>query len=207
MRFLLTGGTLNPLKGDYLEGIIRCGHTGTVVYPGEGVSSLDGYGALMLTGGGDIYPERFGKNVLPNGSETFDTERDILEFELFRMFYDRRKPVFGICRGMQVINVALGGTLWQDLPSQRGVIHSSPETPVSHAVIWSGPGGMNLPAVVNSYHHQAVRDLGEGLAVTSAAYDGVIESIEHIEYPIYAVQWHPEKDGAYETFPGLLDFC
>ncbi|MDR0293394.1 MAG: gamma-glutamyl-gamma-aminobutyrate hydrolase family protein [Oscillospiraceae bacterium] len=198
MRFLLTGGTLNPLKGDYLAALARYGHTGTVVYPGQPYPDVNGYDALLLPGGADIEPARFGAPLLKNGSETLDTERDKLEFAVFADFFRLGKPIFGICRGLQVINVALGGTIWQDLPSQCGLCHVSAdgEPPMTHKIRWAGRTEMD----VNSYHHQAVRDPGKGLAVTARAADGVIEAIEHKTHPVIAVQWHPEKGGAYEAF-------
>jgi len=194
MRFLLTGGTINPLKDEYLNALARLGHEGDIIYPREAPSDMRLYDALLLPGGADIDPARFNAALLPNHSETVDPARDGLEFALFERFVLLGKPVFGICRGIQVINVALGGTLWQDLPSQCGRVHASAEgsPPQTHTVFLTG-----TPQVVqtNSYHHQAVRTTGKGLQVTGRSADGVIEAIEHQSLPIRAVQWHPEKGG------------
>ncbi|MDR1692871.1 MAG: gamma-glutamyl-gamma-aminobutyrate hydrolase family protein [Oscillospiraceae bacterium] len=192
MRFLLTGGTLNPLKDEYLAALTRFGHDGVVVYPGDPIPEPNEFDALLLPGGGDIAPERFGCAPLTNGSEKLDVPRDELEFSLLRRFLQSQgKPIFGICRGMQVINVALGGTLWQDLPSQCGLIHSSEAgEPLRHPV--TTETGDTL--LVNSYHHQAVREAGRGLRVTARSGDGIAEALGDGTGRIRAVQWHPEKD-------------
>jgi putative glutamine amidotransferase len=191
MRFLLTGGTLNELKPDYMDVLEALGHTGTVVYPGEPVPDTGDFDALLLPGGGDIGPERFGSAPLANGSETPDLARDALEFPVFAGFLRSGKPIIGICRGMQVINVALGGTLWQDLPSQRGLTHSAGKDlpPMTHEVVFTN----GERETVNSYHHQAVRDAGRGVLITARCADGIAEAMAHEIYPIRAVQWHPEK--------------
>jgi putative glutamine amidotransferase len=190
MRFLITGGTLNPLKPDYLTALGEHGHNGTVIYPGD-ASDFAGFDALLLPGGGDIDPKRFGSHPLENGSETFDFPRDDLEFRLFNLFYAADKPIIGICRGMQVINVALGGTLWQDLPFQCGLSHAAPEgaEPMVHTVIFAD----GKTEKVNSYHHQAVRRAGRGLTITARSDDGMAEALEDTTRKIRAVQWHPEK--------------
>lgn len=191
MRFLLTGGTLNPLKPDYLDVLSRLGHTAEVLYPGEPRPDTSVYDALLLPGGGDIDPSRFMAPLLANGSEVLDAPRDELEFTIFDEFFRAGKPILGICRGLQVINVALGGSIWQDLPSQRGLIHAAPEgcPPLTHKVIFTDGDTES----VNSYHHQAVNHLGRGLLVTARSPDGVVEALEHDTLPIRAVQWHPEK--------------
>jgi putative glutamine amidotransferase len=193
MRFLLTGGTLNPLKDDYLAALEAYGHTGAVIYPGDAFTDFGDYDALLLPGGGDIDPARFSSEPLANGSETFDFPRDEQEFRLFDLFYADKKPIIGICRGMQVINVALGGTIWQDLPSQRGLSHAAPDgaEPMTHTVFFTDGKTME----VNSYHHQAVRGTGRGLTVTARSADGMAEALEDEPRNIRAVQWHPEKAG------------
>jgi putative glutamine amidotransferase len=195
MRFLITGGTLNPLKDDYLTALAAYGHTGEIIYPGETVncqlSTVNCHDALLLPGGGDIDPARFGSVPLENGGEVFDIPRDGLEFRLFEMFYAAKKPVIGICRGMQVINVALGGSIWQDLPLQCGLSHAAPDgaEPMTHTVVFTDGTQME----VNSFHHQAVRKPGRGLTVTARSADGMPEALEG--NLIRAVQWHPEKTG------------
>lgn len=146
---------------------------------------------LLLSGGGDIHPSYYGK-YLTGLHTSVDQQRDEREWELLQQFCERKKPVFGICRGIQVIDVFFGGTLFRHL----GTAHVHDTT--IHTVITSENGrlrsmfGENLP--VNSYHHQAIRTLGAGLYVTAVSdADGVIEAIEHDSLPVMAVQWHPER--------------
>jgi putative glutamine amidotransferase len=163
---------------------------------------LDRVDGLLFTGGGDISPASYGAE--PEESvRGINVERDTFEFELVQKARERKMPVMGICRGMQVINVALGGTLIQDLPSHTGV-HD-------HDVAGEGvyvphlqarvEDGTRLSTVVgaglhsiNSIHHQAVDKLGEGLSIVASAIDGTVEAIDHAdpEWPFIAVQWHPE---------------
>lgn len=147
---------------------------------------------LLLPGGGDIVPEFFGERPLFDNL-SLDREKDEQELSLLKQFLKRGKPVFGVCRGMQLINVALGGTLWQDLPGQLGVTH----TDTSHEV--TSACGTTLCELfggkfrVNSYHHQAVKKPADGIRVSALSPDGVIEAIEHERLPVSGVQWHPEK--------------
>ena len=191
MRFLLTGGTLNPLKDEYLAALTGYGHTGAVAYPGDPRPCAHDYDALLLPGGGDIDPARFFLAPLENRSETFDIPRDEFEFTLFDRFFTLKKPILGICRGMQLINVALGGTLWQDLPSQCGLTHTAAKDaePMAHTVVFDN----GAVRTVNSFHHQAVRKVARGLSVTARSGDGMAEALKHDVLPVRAVQWHPEK--------------
>ena len=133
-----------------------------------------------------------------------DTDRDAFEMDLTRAFTAVGKPILGICRGCQVLNVALGGDLWQDLPSQKGVRHSSPvpvegfEDPVLFHEVIAVPGSpiarlFGERFLVNSIHHQACRTLGRGLVCDgTCAQDGIIEAFRHESMPWYGVQFHPE---------------
>ena len=148
---------------------------------------------LLLTGGGDVAPEVFGGGLRFPSVEV-DEWRDTLEFLLLREFLNLKKPVFGICRGIQLLNVAFGGTLWQDLSAQhRGLDH----TKGIHRVTTKAGSLLSLlygvRFEVNSFHHQAVRELGEGLVATAIAEDGVVEAVEHRSLPVWAVEWHPER--------------
>ena len=129
--------------------------------------------------------------------------RDALEFELVRRAVDEGLPLLAICRGMQVLNVALGGTLWQDVPSQLPAAgpHSqtAPRDEPTHGVKLLGEGTRLYAAAgarelrVNSFHHQAVKALGRGLREVAWADDGLVEGIEMPEHPFaVGVQWHPE---------------
>ncbi len=150
---------------------------------------------LLLTGGADVEPARYGEQTMPECGK-LDLWRDEAELAYARAFIEAKKPILGICRGMQLINVALGGTLYQDIPSQLGFDHPSG---ITHEVV--AREGSDLERLfgrrftVNSYHHQAVRELGEGL-VADAVFAGderIVEAMHHTELPIAAYQWHPER--------------
>jgi putative glutamine amidotransferase len=162
---------------------------------------LDG---LVLTGGGDIDPARFGEPRHPATSEVSEA-RDALELGLVGKALADDVPLFAICRGLQVVNVALSGNLYQDIADQMGsqLPHSQkePRDQPSHKVKVLGEGtrlGTILGALeleVNSMHHQAIKKLGEGLREVAWAPDGVIEAAE-LEAPerfLVGVQWHPEE--------------
>lgn len=154
-------------------------------------SDLPSCDALLLTGGGDIEPYRYGGND-PSACD-LDPARDEAELSLFRQALHRRCRIFGICRGMQLINVALGGTLCS-LPG--GHRPESGHGDIFHAVRSSDPlltGLYGERFTVNSHHHQAVARLGDGLCIAAAAADGTVEAVRHTELPILGVQWHPER--------------
>lgn len=146
---------------------------------------------LILSGGGDIHPAFYGQ-VISGQAMSVDEQRDERERDLLHCFCKREKPVLGICRGLQVIDVFFGGTLFRELGTAR--LHEN----TVHTVITSESGSLRemfgKSLLVNSYHHQAIRTLGRGLIVTAVSEaDGVIEGIEHEELPITAVQWHAER--------------
>ena len=149
---------------------------------------------LLLTGGADLDPRLYGEAVL-NDTVKVQPERDDFELALFWAFYRRGKPIFGICRGCQLINVALGGTLYQDLVEQKGLMHSDPE--LRHAVhVEEGSVLHRLFGTqffVNSTHHQAVKDAAPGLRITARSDEGIVEAFEHESLPILATQFHPER--------------
>ena len=154
------------------------------------------YDGLLLPGGGDVAPERYGQTM--NGSDEPDLKLDELQFAVTDRFFRARKPILGICRGHQLLNVYFGGTLIQDLPS--GGIHdwdkgkSADKVHLTEAV----PGswidalyGQRFPT--NSAHHQAVDRPGSGLIVDQRSSDGVVEAMHHACGYVYSVQWHPER--------------
>ncbi len=152
--------------------------------------------ALLLSGGQDVDPTWYGEEVL-NDSVVIDLARDAYEMELCRAFLTRKKPIMAICRGFQLLNVVLGGTLYQDLLAQMGFIHSNSE--IRHP-FYAEEGSVLYRLYgevfrVNSTHHQAVRDLGKGLRVTGRSIEGIIESYESSDPQqlIWGTQFHPER--------------
>ncbi len=149
---------------------------------------LDG---LVLTGGADVTPGRYGAE--PDGRGSYEPERDAQELALFEMALAANVPVLGVCRGLQVINVATGGTLHQDVPPHSR--YDDPSGTVHPVSFGEGTrlGGLYGPRIeVNSLHHQAVDGVGSGLAVTARADDGTVEGLEMEGRDVVAVQWHPE---------------
>ncbi len=169
---------------------------------------------LVLTGGGDVNPARYGEEPHPAVTGVSD-DRDATEEAVVNLAIDRDIPILAICRGMQVLNVALGGTLIQDIPGMAGnaVVHASPDG--LHAIRVAPSGRLAslvgaATAEVNSRHHQAVKALGDGLQAVAWASDGVIEGIEMIGHWVVGVQWHPEdmveeSDVARRLFAGLVE--
>ena len=150
---------------------------------------------LLLCGGGDIESALYGQE--DRGSQPPDRARDRAELELFRAFYEAGKPILGICRGMQLINVALGGTLIQDLPPEQRPFHGGGKADMIHPV--RSEEGSILRRLygplfhVNSSHHQAVDDLGQGLRASAWAESGFAEAVELPGKPVLGVQFHPER--------------
>lgn len=164
----------------------------------------DDMDGLLLTGGGDIDPSYFGEEPDPL-IRTIDKSRDQLEMALISEAVNRNIPVFGICRGLQLMNVSLGGTLIQDIAShiQSTVLHDdhahSSRQNLAHAVKIEPDTLLHSilksdHVEVNSFHHQAIGKLGENLKATAWADDGIVEAIELPDRPFFlAVQWHPEE--------------
>lgn len=168
--------------------------------PGEALPAhFDG---LLLTGGADVEPGRYGEDARAGNLKT-DPARDAMDFLLLQQALDRRIPIFAICRGLQVLNVALGGTLYQDLLEDQATLRphrSQVRSERLHEVELQAPGLLAelLPPTlpVNSLHHQAVHTLSPHLRVTARSTgDGIVEALEPgFPYPwLLAVQWHPEE--------------
>ncbi|NMD37253.1 MAG: gamma-glutamyl-gamma-aminobutyrate hydrolase family protein [Christensenellaceae bacterium] len=166
---------------------------------------LINFNGLVLTGGGDINPKYYNQNLHPKGEKP-NNYRDELEFELFNVAIDLGMPILGICRGFQLINIALGGSLIQDIPSIIGnkVLHSKlakTDVDISHNInIIKGTTLSNYykkeTADINTFHHQGVTIdvLSNILKPSAIADDGIIEAFYSDKYPmITAVQWHPER--------------
>ena len=157
--------------------------------------SLDSYDGLVLPGGGDIAPALFG--AADNGSRQIDEALDRIQLELLGKFIRMGKPVLGICKGLQIINVYFGGTLIQDLPEDSRRIHEYQGGDKIHATkAAKGTFPEQLYGkypVTNSAHHQAVGAVGDGLLIAQYCCDFVIEAMYHKSLPILGVQWHPER--------------
>jgi len=218
---------LSPCRqmSDYLESVRRAGATPLELTladdPAEIVARVDG---LLLTGGGDVDPTLYG--ATPHATyDPADPGRDAFEIALVRAGLAAGKPVFAICRGMQLLNVALGGDLVQDIPTEvNGAAHHDVREPryaIAHEV-WATEGSRFATLMreklvdgescqVNSRHHQAVKHVGTGLEIVATAPDGVIEAVERPGTFCLGVQWHPEnfwRTGEFRPlFEGFVDAC
>jgi len=177
-----------------MEAIFRAGGDPYVLPPGDGiVGRLRQAHGSVVPGGADLNPAAYGR---PRHVRTadFDSVQDAYDIAFVRALIDSRLPFLAICRGMQVANVSLGGTLIQHLPdgpiAHRQCMHRvSLESGCAVAVAMGGTA-----FEVSSYHHQALDTLGRGLRVVGRADDGVVEVVEHDSAPMLAVQWHPEDN-------------
>ena len=215
---------------DYEESIRRAGGEPWVVESGTHAPAevMRRAAGVLLAGGGDVDPSQFGEAPHP----TFDpaeSGRDDYEIELIRLALERDLPLLAICRGIQVLNVARGGTLVQDIPTELpGALEHKLAVPPHNAFdlaheVWiekdsllsrlAGDSPKSRDTVdVNSRHHQSVKVLGEGLITTATAPDGVIEAIEDPSRRFcLGVQWHPEnfyRTGEFRSlFEGFLEAC
>lgn len=163
---------------------------------------LDRCDGLLLTGGGDIAPAYYGEERHEK-TQKASLIRDEFDFSCFHYAYYMKKPVFAICRGLQIVNVALGGTLYQDLPLQFGstVLHKQKEGKFESSHFVNVRKGTPLYALIgkgimsaNSFHHQAIKKLADGLGVMACAEDNLIEAVYGTgEGYLRGYQWHPER--------------
>ena len=218
------GVTWSPLRGlayyaAYLEAVEAAGGDPITLdphphgpAPDEASAMLRGVDGLLLPGGWDIEPSAYGE-TRERATPDVDPPLDLTEIALVRAARDMRVPVFGICRGQQLINVALGGTLHQHIDGHDN--HGRPRDLLAHP-IEVVPGSAFSKVVsgdhmtVNSLHHQSVKDVAPGLRATAFSPDGVVEGIESSDAMIVAVQCHPEElfaqqGWALALFRGFLD--
>ena len=213
------------LSDDYARGVEAAGGMPVVlpfVVDASTIEAMaDKLDGLLLSGGDDVNPALFDEEPRI-GLGDITPDRDALEIALLRAMYERGKPVFGICRGMQLINAAFGGSLYQDLPrewhgtTQHG--QRAPRTHLSHHVKVAPQSRLAellelnsasadaLMVRVNTFHHQAVKDVAPGFVATAHDSEGLIEAIEMPQAAfLVAVQWHPENLWAhYDMFRGLF---
>jgi putative glutamine amidotransferase len=205
------------LKREYYEAILKVGGMPILlpnVEPPTAIDEvIDTLNGLLVTGGGDLEPATYGQAPLSGNTET--NARDAFELTLLEKAISRKWPVLGICRGHQALNVALGGTLYQDLtcipfktlphadPQQTGRIFHD-VTIDSDSKLFAVIGAESIQT--NSSHHQTIDRLGRGLKAVAFAPDGVIEAIEHTASEfVLGVQWHPE--GIFESEHSLKIFA
>jgi putative glutamine amidotransferase len=202
---------------DILQALTRAGAQPELVYQGS-CATLDAFDGLLIPGGEDIHPQFYGQPVGPSvNAAALDPELDEFQLAWARQALELAKPALGICRGMQALNVAAGGTLIQDIPTTGTALDHAPSRALRNPLLrreavhaMDTLEGSRLrqilggePVGVNSVHHQGVDTLGRGFQATGWAPDGIIEAIEGIAAPWQrGVQFHPED---MERFQPLFD--
>ncbi len=174
---------------------------------------------FLFPGGPDPNPLLFGEDVLPE-CRAICAKRDRLELSMLRLLLEGKKPVLGICRGVQMMNLALGGDLYQDLPVGRWQMHNqtaADDEPTHTVRVVKGSLLHQLvgrkSVAVNSFHHQGLRKIAKGCLVSGRTGDGLPEALEKTGHPFFlGVQWHPEhlaarRPEAAALFRGLIEYC
>ena len=220
---------MNYVGDDYPQAVLKAGGTPVLLalhdpelYPDVAAQQLEHAQGLVLTGGPDVSPLSYGEQPHPKLGPTLP-DRDRFELALIAEARRRELPVLAICRGIQILNVAYGGTLYQDLPSQvpDAMQHTqasvrqqvSHHADVSEGSRLAGILGRSGRIGVTTFHHQALKDLGKGLRVVATAPDGIIEAVEATDHPwIVGLQWHPEMShpvdpAAMDVFRGFVARC
>ena len=216
------------LRPTYLRAILAAGGVPVVLPLEAGDDDLKMFAHMfdgfLFSGGPDPHPFLFGEETQANCGNA-SIPRDTMELALLKAVMNVRKPILGICRGAQIINVGLGGTIYQDIPSQTErsfpIAHKQPfpyPVPSHHVTVLkdsllAGIAAGQTELAVNSFHHQAVQTPAPGLTVSAYAPDGIIEAVEMQDYPyLLGVQWHPEhmwpKDrAAANIFKSFVEAC
>ncbi len=190
-RILIAG--LPEKTPKYVDALIASGMEPVVTLECPDETTLSQYDGLLLPGGADIDPARYGQPM--NGSRNINPELDDKQFAILDVFAKANKPILGICKGHQVLNVYFGGTLIQHIPQYE--CHTCDDADKAHpttAVTGSWLADLyGTEFSVNSAHHQAVDQAAPGFQVIQMSDDGVIEAIAHPDKPILSLQWHPER--------------
>jgi gamma-glutamyl-gamma-aminobutyrate hydrolase PuuD len=205
------------MQTTYVESLHRAGAQEAILAPrhieqDQAPALLERFDGLMLMGGGDIDPRHYGQVPHPE-SYGINPQADLFEMALLREAMRREMPVLAICRGIQVLNVMLGGTLDQHITGREGLVgHGRPGVaPEMHQVrleagTWTAKAMGVESAEVSSSHHQALDRLAEGLVVTGRSPDGIVEAVEHPGSRwVVGVQWHPERTPDDPAHHGLFD--
>jgi putative glutamine amidotransferase len=202
------------LNQAYYDGLTTAG-ADCIILPPMSIENLHLFlkqcDGLLVPGGNDVNPKTY--NEMNDGSFPIEDEIETLDIEAIRFMYEHKKPIFGICRGLQIINVAFGGNLYQDLPTQTNTSldhnysvhhkaplngHSIEVDPYSQLFLLLGSS-----IEVNSYHKQGIKDVASNLKATAFAEDGLVEALE--TDGILAVQWHPERMTSLPQFQALFN--
>lgn len=192
------------VNSNYVQAVLQAGGLPMIIPPYGDIDIIETYARVcdgfLFSGGNDLDPSLYNEEPMKNIG-AFSPDLDSVQLMMFRVFEKTHKPILGICRGLQIINVAREGSLYQDIPDQipESIQHvqKGSRNHEFHKVMIDSQSQlaeiMNLPLVsVNSLHHQSVKKLGNDLKITAKASDGVIEAIESSDNKIIGVQWHPE---------------
>lgn len=195
----------NSVDNNEVAGVIKHGGV-PVLIPTRSPELMEQYidliDGLLLPGGPDVAPRFYGEEPVPELGDT-DSLLDESSIELAKLAVEHQKPIFAICRGIQVVNVALGGTLYQDMASKRNkpVLQHYQKAPMdqgTHTISVTPDSylakiiGHDETIYVNSHHHEAVKAISPELKISALAKDGIIEGVESADDLIVGVQWHPE---------------
>jgi gamma-glutamyl-gamma-aminobutyrate hydrolase PuuD len=204
------------LPATYARSVEQAGGVAVLLppsHPRHAATALGGVDGLLLSGGADVDPDRYGAARHPRTDIT-RTDRDAWEVALLEAALDRDLPVLAVCRGMQVLNVALGGDLIQHLPEELGTDQHRPVAGEHGRHHVDLAADSRLARIVGrrveiaTYHHQGVGALGKGLTACGWADDGVVEAVELADRTwVFGVQWHPEAHGGHELFAAFVAAC
>lgn len=207
MKIGITETYTEDIFENYVEWVRRCDPSVEIVklsHSTTQVTELKSLSGLLLSGGGDVDPRYYHQDDRTHYARDIRPERDAFEFDLIDHALDVDMPILGVCRGIQIMNVYLGGSLILDLVASRFDDHSDNGRMVYHPISLMREDSIlqsivqQNECVVNSFHHQAIDRLGRGLVITAQSHDGVVEAVEwavKTSMPfLFLVQWHPERE-------------